>query len=229
MVLAVALDLSWPCVNRSPYPALARSTAVSAGSALPDPVLCLDAETGHSCLYLFYFDLFLLCQLESSALSTNMNSSLFVGSSGTFFSCLHPLSHHFSRETHQAISHLDFPSICWTTSASVATSGVFFQGSLGDQASLEKHWVMGCLYQGVCRMVDGSMGGGLSCPQNSHMEASEPKWLADSAFGPLCPVLNQPLIHQVKMPCSCLINSSLFSSITLKNIMSHNGGESFNN
>lgn len=37
---------------------------------------------------------------------------------------------------------------------------IFFLVRLGDGASLEKNEVLGCLYQGACHVIDGSVGAG---------------------------------------------------------------------
>lgn len=308
MVLAVALGLSWPIVDSSPHPGLAGSTAASAECfTWPGS---LDAETGHSCLYLFILvSLFYVSLRVLHWVPTWTHLC-----AGVFFSYLHPVIHCFSKETHQAISHLTFLRICWTTSASVATSDVGFlpgqpgwwgqpgetwshglslprrvpcnrwkcrsgQGK-GEPWEQRQGWEKGrgvtlgplhscpslshllashrfscCtewVQKGIWRLLppsdprptsdlgvqywwtegprlDITTQDGLSCPQNSHMVASEPKWLVYSTFSTSCPVLNQAGFNRVKTPCSGLINSALFSSVTLKNIMSHNGSRSFYN
>lgn len=310
MVLAVALGLSWPIVNRSPHPGLARSTAASAQSAFPDPVLWMQKLVIPVCVFLFRS----LRSVSAWEFCTEYQRELTFACAVVFFSYSHPLLHCFSRDTHQAISHLTFPRICWATSALVATSDVSFLpgqpgwwGQLGETWShglslprcvpcdqwkcrsgqgegepweqregwekgrgvtlgllhscpflshlLASHgfsccteWVqkgiwwllppsdprptsdLGVQYWGTGGpRLDITMEDGLSCPQNSHMVASEPKWLVYRAFSSSRPVLNQAGFNRVKTPCSGLINSAPFSSVTLKNIMSHNGSRSFYN
>lgn len=42
-----------------------------AGGALPDPVICLGTETGHSCQHVFILMSFILCQLDIFAFAHN--------------------------------------------------------------------------------------------------------------------------------------------------------------